>query len=71
MLIRAFAEGEATVVNPIDYSQIIFVSIIGFIMFAEIPTIWTGLGTVVIMGSTLYILFREAKVKKAAAYPAA
>jgi drug/metabolite transporter (DMT)-like permease len=68
MIVRAFAEGEATVVNPIDYSQLIMATIIGFVAFGELPTIWTFVGSAVIIASTLYILFREARIKKAAAY---
>ncbi len=62
-IIRAFSIGEATVMNPIDYIQIILAAAFGFLFFSEVPSIWTGVGAVVIVGSTLYILFREAKVK--------
>jgi drug/metabolite transporter (DMT)-like permease len=62
-LIRAFAIGEATVMNPIDYMQIILAALFGFLFFSEIPSVWTGVGALVIVASTLYILFREARVK--------
>lgn len=69
MLVRAFAEGEATVVNPIDYSQLIIATGIGYLMFGEVPSIWMAAGSAVIISSTLYILFREAKIKQATAFP--
>jgi drug/metabolite transporter (DMT)-like permease len=69
MLVRAFAEGEATVVNPIDYSQLIIATFIGYVMFGELPTAWMAAGSVVIIGSTLYILFREAKIRQPTAFP--
>jgi drug/metabolite transporter (DMT)-like permease len=71
MIVRAFAEGEATVVNPIDYGQLIMATIIGYLTFGEVPTVWTFVGSGVIIASTLYILFREARIKKTEAYPAA
>lgn len=62
-LIRSLMVAEATVVSPIDYSQIIIAAIAGFYLFGEKPTIWTGVGTGVIVLATLYILFREARLK--------
>ena len=64
LLIRAFAIGEATVMNPIDYMQIILAALLGFVFFSEIPSIWTGVGAIVIVVSTLYILSHEAQVKE-------
>jgi len=64
MMIRAFVHGESTVVNPIDYGQIIVTTIIGYMMFGEVPTIWTVAGAAIIIASTLYIVLREAKLRK-------
>jgi drug/metabolite transporter (DMT)-like permease len=69
MMIRAFTHGEATVVNPIDYSQIVLTSIAGYFLFSEVPTIWTGVGTLIIVAATLYIVLRDAKLKAAPAKP--
>jgi drug/metabolite transporter (DMT)-like permease len=62
-MIKAFTYGEATVMNPIDYGQLILAAIFGFIFFSELPQVWTWAGAAVIVASTLYILFREAAVK--------
>lgn len=62
-LIRSLMVAEATVVSPIDYSQIIIAAIAGYYLFGELPTIWTGAGAIVIVMATLYILFREARLK--------
>jgi drug/metabolite transporter (DMT)-like permease len=67
-LIRSLMIAEATVVSPIDYCQIIIAAVAGYYLFGEEPTIWTAVGTVVIVLATLYILFREARLK---AHPAA
>jgi len=39
------------------------VSIIGFLIFAEVPEIWTWIGSAVIVGSTTYIAHRERKAR--------
>jgi drug/metabolite transporter (DMT)-like permease len=64
LLIKAFMHGEATVMNPIDYSQIVLAAVFGYFVFGEIPSIWTALGAAIIVSSTIYILFRAAKVSK-------
>jgi drug/metabolite transporter (DMT)-like permease len=64
MMIKAFTHGEATVMNPIDYLQILLAAVFGFWLFDEVPTVWTGIGAAVIIGSTLYILLREAALNK-------
>lgn len=64
LMFRALAIGELTVMNPIDYLQIIIGAACGYLIFEEVPTVWTLLGAAVIVGSTLYILFREAAIKK-------
>jgi len=61
-LIKAFTYGEATVMNPIDYGQLILAALFGFLIFGEVPTIWTITGAIIIVSSTLYILIREARV---------
>lgn len=64
MMIRALAIGEITVMNPIDYVQILLGAVSGYFIFGEVPTIWTAIGALIIVGSTLYILFREAAINK-------
>jgi drug/metabolite transporter (DMT)-like permease len=62
-LIRAFAIGEATLMSPIDYLQIILGTAAGFIIFNEQPGLATFLGATVIVASTLYIVLRGARIQ--------
>jgi drug/metabolite transporter (DMT)-like permease len=55
---------EATVVIPIDFTRLIWASAIGFFVFAESPDLGTWLGGALIMGSTVYIAWREAKLRR-------
>ena len=62
--IRAFAIGEATSLAPVDYTRLLFATIAGFVFFANLPDVWTLAGSGVIIGSTLYITRREARLGK-------
>jgi drug/metabolite transporter (DMT)-like permease len=62
--IRSFRAGEASVVAPFDYLRLPIAATIGFIGFAELPTLWTFVGAGVIVGSTLYIAHRDAQLRK-------
>jgi len=60
-LIKAFKEGEAAIVAPMQYSQMIWALIIGYLAFDEQVDLQTILGASVIILSGLYIVFREGK----------
>ena len=60
MVIRAFRAGEASFVAPFDYLKLILAGLIGFIVFGELPGLWTLVGAGVIVASTFYIARREA-----------
>lgn len=63
-MVRAYAAGEASFVAPFDYLRLPFSVALGFFVFAELPTLWTAVGTAVIAVSTLYIARREAVLGK-------
>lgn len=58
---KAFSIGDTAAVNPTQYSQIIWGALIGYVFFSEIPTLWTILGAVLIVGSGIYMIYREHK----------
>ena len=58
--VRAFAVGEANAVGPIEYVRMIYAVILGYFIFAEVPSLWTLLGAAIIIGCTLYIARDEA-----------
>jgi drug/metabolite transporter (DMT)-like permease len=63
-VIRAYTAGEATAVAPFDYLRLPLSVLTGLWLFAELPSIWTLVGALVIVGSTLYIARREARLGK-------
>jgi drug/metabolite transporter (DMT)-like permease len=63
-LVKALSMAESTAMAPVDYTQIIIAAIFGYMLFGEMPTVWTALGAAVIATATLYIVFREARLKR-------
>lgn len=66
-LARAYDAAEVTVVAPFDFGRLPVAAVLGFVVFDEVPDIWTVSGTLVIIAASLYIARREAKSRKAAA----
>jgi drug/metabolite transporter (DMT)-like permease len=64
--IRAFRIAEATVVDPFDYTRLLFATLFGFMFFSEVPDVYTLIGAVIIVGSTFYIARREAQLRRQA-----
>jgi drug/metabolite transporter (DMT)-like permease len=66
-IFRAYQIGEATVVGPVDYTQLLWAGMIGNIFFAEDPDLSTLVGAVLIVASTFYVLRHGSRMKNAAA----
>lgn len=61
--IRAFSIGEANAVGPIEYVKLIFAACFGYLIFGEIPSLWTGIGALLIIASAIFIARDEAQNK--------
>ena len=57
--IKAYQTAEASIVAPMQYSQILWATAFGALFFDEYPGWNTAMGAAIIIGSGLYILFRE------------
>ena len=53
--IRAFAQGESSVVGPMEYVRLVYAAVLGFFIFGEIPDAFTFIGAAIIIASTLVI----------------
>jgi drug/metabolite transporter (DMT)-like permease len=62
-LIQSLRSAPASVVAPFSYSSLIWSILFGFIVFQDQLPMATILGAVLIVGSGLYIFFRERKLK--------
>jgi drug/metabolite transporter (DMT)-like permease len=59
IVVLAFRYADASVLAPFSYTQLVWVSILGFFVFGEIPDVWTIAGAAVIVASGLYTAHRE------------
>ena len=59
IVVLAFRYADASVLAPFSYTQLLWVSILGFIIFGEVPDAWTISGAAFIVASGLYTAHRE------------
>ncbi|MDP6788135.1 MAG: DMT family transporter [Rhodospirillales bacterium] len=58
---RAMAAADASAVLPFDFLKLLFTATLGYLLFAEVPDVWTWIGAAVIFGATLYTARRESR----------
>ncbi len=63
--IQAHRYAQASFLAPLQYFQFLAVLVLGFAIFGDVPTMWTLLGTLVLVGSGLFIWYRERKIAQA------
>jgi len=66
LLIIAHRGAPAPVLAPFIYIGLIWMSTFGFLVFGDVPTLWTLSGAAVVIVSGLYLLARERKALGAA-----
>jgi len=59
IVVLAFRYADASVLAPFSYTQLLWVSLLGFLIFGELPDIWTVTGAAFIVASGLYTAHRE------------
>jgi drug/metabolite transporter (DMT)-like permease len=64
ILVRALTIAPASLLAPFIYLQIVWALAIGWIWFGDLPDVWMLLGCAIIVGSGLYVLYREAVLGK-------
>jgi drug/metabolite transporter (DMT)-like permease len=61
-LIRAYSSAPASVVAPFSYSQLIWSTITGYLVWGDFPNLATICGAALIVASGFYIFLRERKL---------
>lgn len=59
LAIRAFQLAPASVLAPFQYLEILGATLLGAIIFGDLPDGLTGLGIAIIVGAGLYVFYRE------------
>jgi drug/metabolite transporter (DMT)-like permease len=55
---------DTSFVMPLQFTNLIWLSFIGYALFSEVPNLWTWIGGSIIFSAVIYITFRESTVKK-------
>ena len=64
LLISGHRLAPAAVLSPFVYTQLIWVVILGYLVFDHVPNGWTMAGAAIVIASGLYLLYRERKLGK-------
>ena len=62
---QALKEADLSAVMPMEFTKLLWASLIGYLAFSQVPDLWTWVGGFVIFASTIYIVFRERALKAA------
>jgi drug/metabolite transporter (DMT)-like permease len=59
LAVLAYRHARATVLAPLTYSQLIWSSVLGYLVFGNIPDRWMLVGAVIIAASGIYVVHLE------------
>jgi len=63
-LIRALTLGEASLVAPFIYTNLLFTTIWGFVLFGNFPDFWAIAGALIIVAAGVYVWARDLAVRQ-------
>ena len=60
-MISAFDRAEASLLAPYNYTKLLWVAVLGYLIFDDIPSLDMWIGSVIIVSAGFYVLYREKK----------
>ena len=63
LLIAAHRLAPAAILSPFIYTQLMWMILLGYLFFGDVPSRWTLGGAAIVIASGLYLLYREQKVR--------
>jgi len=63
LVIKALDVADAVVVAPVHYSILIWGTVYGYLVFNQLPDLWTWVGALIIVATGIYTLHREWRIK--------
>ena len=60
-MISAFDRAEASLLAPYNYTKLLWVAVLGYWIFGDIPSLDMWIGAVIIVSAGFYVLYRENK----------
>ena len=70
LVTRAFTLAPAAILAPFNYTQLIGATVMGYLLFGDLPDRWTIVGALVIVAAGLYVAYREQRVAQITGTPA-
>ena len=64
LVIKSLEMAQAVVVAPVHYTLLIWGTMYGYLVFDQLPDLWTWVGATIIVASGFYTLHRERRAKK-------
>jgi drug/metabolite transporter (DMT)-like permease len=61
LMVAAYRAAPAALIAPFQYSQMLWAVPYGFFFFGETPDAWVALGGAIVIGSGIFILWRESR----------
>lgn len=59
--VRPYSVGEASAVGPAENMRLIYAALFGFLLFSEVPSMWSVAGLLIIVGSVSHIAQKEVR----------
>jgi drug/metabolite transporter (DMT)-like permease len=63
LFILAYSRAPASAISPFLYAQLITMVAMGYLVFGDVPDLWTMIGASVIIASGIYLIHRERVTK--------
>ena len=63
---QALLAAPATAVSPFYYLLLVWAMVIGYLVWGDVPTVGLMIGSVIVVGSALFLLWREARLPRLA-----
>jgi drug/metabolite transporter (DMT)-like permease len=70
IVVQAFRYADASVLAPFSYVQLVWVTLLGYFVFGEVPDVFTFVGAAIIIASGVYTAHRERVRRAKIAVPA-
>ena len=61
-MISAFDRAEASLLAPYNYTKLIWVSVLGYLIFNNVPSLDMWIGAIIIVSAGFYVLYREKNI---------
>ena len=59
LLTESYRYAPASVIAPFDYSTMLWALLLGFVLFGELPALSVYVGSVIVAGAGIYVIWRE------------